>query len=442
MANIPKVIKGFKEETSTITYAEAIEEAGRCYLCHDAPCSKASPAGTDIAGYITRMRSRNFRGALRLLKESNFFPGITSRVSPYDQQSEAACLRNKFGPPIRIAELERVLAEFDLNAKNHYVPDNVEDAGKTVAIVGSGPTGLAAAVELAINGFKVIIYETSRVPGGVLTKGVPGYLINDRVIDHEIGSVMQLGVDLVTGINVGENINLISLRNSYDALLLAIGMNIPKRLEVPGQNDKCDIFTGFEILESLKLKEKRLRVGDRVVIVGGGNVSLDVATSLGRLGIEDVTVLYWKDRENMPVFDNRVRMFKESGAKLLTRTIVDRIETAKSNSGIERIFCRKTEVKEDDSGKLAAVPVEGSEFVLQADTLIYSIGQELDHTLVDLFKLDCTVDGRIKVDKTSNRTSDEFVFAAGSCVQRTESVIEAIAMGKKAAQNIMQALLD
>ena len=442
MANIPKVIKGFKEETSTITYAEAIEEAGRCYLCHDAPCSKASPAGTDIAGFITRMRSRNFRGALRQLKHSNFFPGITSRVSPYDEQCEAACLKNKFGPSIRIAELERVLAEFDLKSKNHYVPDGVEEVGKTVAIVGSGPTGLSAAVELAINGFKVIIYETSRIPGGVLTKGVPGYLISDQVIDHEIGSVMQLGVDMVTGINVGENINLISLRNSYDALLLAIGMNIPKRLEVPGQNEKCDIFTGFEILESLKLKEKRLRVGDKVVIIGGGNVSLDVATSLGRLGIDDVTVLYWKDRESMPVFKNRVRMFKDSGAKLITQTVVDRVETEKSNTGIERIVCRKTEVKEDESGKMVAVPIEGSEFILEADTLIYSVGQELDRTLVDLFALECTEEGRIKVDKNTNRTTDEFVFAAGSCVQRTESVVEAIAMGKNAARNIMQALLD
>ena len=158
MPNMPKVIKGFAEETRTLAYPEAIEEAARCYLCHDAPCIKASPTRTDISGFIARMRSKNFRGALRLVKESNFFPGITSRVSPYNEQSEAVCLRRKFGGPIQIAELERVLADYDLNSKRPYAPEIPESIGKNVAIVGSGPTGLAAAAELVLNCFKVIIY--------------------------------------------------------------------------------------------------------------------------------------------------------------------------------------------------------------------------------------------------------------------------------------------
>ena len=437
---MPKVIKGFPEETRTISFPEAIEEAGRCYLCQDAPCSKASPTRTDISRFISRMRSRNFRGALRLVKESNFFPGITCRVSPYEEQCEAVCLRKKYGGPIRIAELERVLADYDIQAKSSYLPAVPENTGKTVAIVGSGPTGVAASVELLLNGIKVIIYESSRIPGGVLTKGVPSYLIGDQVVEHEISSVLDLGADLVTGINVGEHINLVSLKNSYDVLLLTIGMGKAKRLEIP-IGDKADVFTGIEILESLKLKEKRLRVGDKVVIVGGGNVSLDVATSMRKLESENVTLLYRKDREHMPVFRKRYKLCQESGAKILFRTVLKEINTADSPNTIEEVVCLKTELKESENGEVSVVPIEGSEFGLPADTLIFAIGQELDRTLVDLFELETTEDGMIKVDPETNQTNDPFIFAAGSCVERTDTVIDAFAKGQKAARGIVEQLL-
>ncbi len=439
MPNMPKVIKGFAEETRTLSYPEAIEEAARCYLCYDAPCSKASPTRTDIAGVIARMRSRNFRGALRLVKESNYFPGITSRVCPYDEQSEKVCLRARFGGPIRIAELERVLADYDLNAKTPYMPEIPESIDRSVAVVGSGPTGLAAAAELALSGCKVIMYESSRLPGGVFTKGVPSYLINERVIEHEVNGVLnQLDVDLVTGINVGENINLVSLKRSFDAVLLTIGMGIPRRIKTFG-GEKGDVFTGSEILESLKLKEKRLRLGEKVVIVGGGNVSLDVAASLARLAIGSITLIYRRDREHMPVFENRFRFFQQSGAKLMCNTMLKEIITTEQGF-IQKVVLQKTELKEVDGKEGVAVPVEGSEQEYPADTVIYSIGQELDRTLVDLFELEVTEQGQIKVDPETSQTSDPFIFAAGSCVERVDTINEAVACGQTAARRIIKKL--
>lgn len=440
MPNMPKVIKGFVEETRTIEYPEAIEEAARCYLCHDAPCIKASPTRTDIAGFIARMRSRNFRGALRLVKESNFFPGITSRVSPYDEQSEAVCLRRKFGGPIRIADLERVLADYDLNAKRPYAPEIPENIGKNVAIVGSGPTGLAAAAELVLSGCKVIIYESSRLPGGVFTKGVPSYLISEKVIEHEVGSVLNLGVDLVTGINVGENINLVSLKRSFDALLLTIGMGVSKRLDVAG-GEKGDVFTGTDILESLKLKEKRLRLGEKIVIVGGGNVSLDVAASLAKLDIEKITLLYRREREHMPVFNKRFGFFEESGAEIMYRTVLKEIVTD-GQGFIRELVLQRTELKEREGQSPLAIPIEGSEFRYPADTVIYAIGQELDRTLVDLFELETTPEGRIKVAPETWQTSDPFIFAAGSCIQRVNTINESVANGQEAARRIVKKLLE
>ncbi|MEA2064063.1 MAG: FAD-dependent oxidoreductase [Gemmatimonadota bacterium] len=435
---MPKVIKGFAQETRSISIPEALEEAGRCYLCHDAPCSKASPANTDVAGFISRMRSRNFRGALRLVKESNFFPGITSRVSPYGQQCESPCLHRKYGGPIRIAELERVLADYDISARNPYLPPVSESSGKTVAVVGSGPTGLAAAVELVLGGCKVIIYESSRIPGGVLTKGVPGYLISDTVIDHEVGGVLQLGVDLVTGINVGQNINLVSLKNSYDALLITIGMGIPRRIEVPG-NDQGEIFTGLEILESLKLKEKRLRVGEKVMVIGGGSVALDVATSMRKLGIKDVTLIYRKKREHMPVFDSRFNQCLESGVVFEFCTELKQINNDGQKT-ITEIVCIRNRISHEEGGKVESVPLEGSEFTMPADTVIFCVGQELDRTLVDCFELKTTGEGTIEVDPETSRTSDPFIFAAGSCVARTDTIIEAIAGGRRVAQRIIRQL--
>jgi NADPH-dependent glutamate synthase beta subunit-like oxidoreductase len=440
LPNMPKVIKGFAEETKTFLYPEAIEEVGRCYLCYDAPCTKASPNMTDIPGFIARMRSRNFRGALRLVKESNFFPGITSRVCPYDEQSEAVCLRKRFGGSIKIAELERVLADFDLNAKNPYLPEVPESIGKTVAIVGSGPTGLAAAVELVLNGCKVIIYEAARLPGGVFTNGVPSYLINDQVIEHEINGVMQLGVDMVTGITVGENINLVSLKRSYNALLLAIGMEVPRRLKITG-GEKGDVFTGMDILESLKLKEKRLRLGEKIVIVGGGNVSMDVGTSLRKLGIGSVLLLYRKEREHMPVFQNRFNNLIGSGAEVRYRTVLKEIVNTEQGF-IKEVICQRTELKEMEGAGLTAVPVEGSEFHLPADTVIYSIGQELNRSLVDLFGLATTEEGRIKIDPETNQTSDPFIFGAGSCVERVDTINAAIARGQLAARRIVKMMLN
>ena len=440
MGNMPKVIKGFKEETSTISYPEAFEEAARCYICHDAPCRKASPVGTDVAGVISRMRSRNFRGALRLIKETNFFPGITSRVSPYDEQSEAACLHKKYGGSVRIAELERVLADYDRRSKRPYLPEVPESIGKNVAIVGSGPTGLSAAVELVLNGCKVIIYESARVAGGVFTKGVPSYLISDDVIDHEVGSVLSLGVDLVTGINAGESINLISMKKSFDALLLTIGMGQSKRIDLPSCK-KADIFTGIEILESLKLKEKRLRLGEKVVIVGGGNVSMDAATALLKLGIEEVTVIYRRDREQMPVFESRFNMARQCGMKIMYRTVLDAIE-CDSQGTIKALKLKRTELKEKEEGKIVPEVIEGSEFTIPADTLIYAIGQQLDRDLVDQFSLETSADGRIAVNQETYQTSDPFIFAAGSCVERIDTITTAIAKGQQVARGMVRCMLE
>lgn len=439
MGNMPKVIKGFKEETTTISYPEAIEEAGRCYLCHDAPCSKASPVNTDIAGFISRMRSRNFRGALRLVKETNFFPGITSRVSPYDEECESACLHAKFGGPVRIAELSRVLSDYDRKAKRPYLPEVPESIGKNVAIVGSGPTGLSAAVELVLNGCKVIIYESARVAGGVFTKGVPSYLISDDVIDHEVGSVLSLGVDLVTGINAGESINLTSMKQSFDALLLAIGMGRPKRLELDSCK-KADIFTGVEILESLKLKEKRLRLGEKIVIVGGGNVSMDAAAALLKLGIEEVTVIYRRDCEHMPVFRNRFDMARKNGMKIMYRTVLDKIK-CDDQGAIKSLVLKKTDLKEKDEGLVVPEVISGSEFEYEADTLIYAIGQQLDRDLVDQFELETTEEGRIRIDPETNQTSDPFIYAAGSCVERIDTITTSIAKGQQVARNMVRKML-
>ena len=440
MANMPKVIKGFTEETTTLGFPEAIEEAGRCYLCHNAPCQAASPPRTDIPGFIARMRSRNFRGALRLVKESNFFPGITSRVSPYDQQCEEVCLRKKFGGPIRIAELERVLADYDRKSKHPYLPEIPESIGKTVAIVGSGPTGLAAAVELVLNGCKVIMYESARLAGGVFTNGIPSYLISDEVIQHEVQSVLDLGVDLVTGINAGESINLVSMKRSFDALLLTIGMGIPRRLEVTG-GKKGDIFTGTEILESLKLKEKRLRLGEKIIIVGGGNVSLDVATSLLKLGSGSVTVIYRRDREQMPVFRTRFSNAVQCGMKMVYRAELKEI-SCNDQGTITRVVCRKTELKEKEDSRVVAQPIEGSEFSLDADTVIYAIGLDLDPNLIQLFSLQTSPEGRIQVNPATYQTSDPFIFAAGSCVEKVDTVIDAVAKGQLVARQIVAKVLQ
>ncbi|MBW7997084.1 MAG: NAD(P)-binding protein [Candidatus Glassbacteria bacterium] len=437
---MPKVVKGFKEETSTISYPEAIDEAGRCYLCHDAPCREASPVLTDVAGFISRMRSRNFRGALRLIKETNLFPGITCRVSPYDEQGEAACLHRKYGGPVRIAELERVLADYDRKSKRPYLPEVPESIGKNVAIVGSGPTGLSAAAELVLNGCKVIIYEAARVAGGVFTKGVPSYLISDEVIDHEVGSVLSLGVDLVTGINAGESINLTSIKQSFDALLLTIGMGRAKRLDLESCK-KAGIFTGVEILESMKLKEKRLRLGEKILIVGGGNVSMDAAAALLKLEIEGVTVIYRRDREQMPVFESRFNMARHNGMKIMYRTVLEKIKC--NDLGIiESVVLKKTELKEKDEGKVVAEVISGSEFEMEADTVIYAIGQQLDRDLVDQFSLETGGDGRIKVKPETNQTSDPFIYAAGSCVERINTITTAIAKGQQVARKLVRNMLE
>ncbi len=440
MGNMPKVIKGFKEETVTISYPEAIDEAGRCYLCHDAPCSKASPVQTDVAGFISRMRSRNFRGALRLIKETNFFPGITSRVSPYDEQCEAVCLHKRYGGPIRIGELERVLADFDRGSRRPYLPEIPESIGKSVAIVGSGPTGLSAAVELVLNGCKVIIYEAARVAGGVFTKGVPSYLISDDVIDHEVGSVLSLGVDLVTGINAGESINLTSMKQSFDALLLTIGMEKSRRLDLE-YCKKADVFTGAEILESLKLKAKRLRLGEKVLIVGGGNVSMDAATALLKLGVGEVTVIYRRDREHMPVFESRFQMAHRSGMKIMYRTMLDGI-ICDSQNAISAVKLKKTVLKETEDGRVVAETVADSEFTKDADTVIYAIGQQLDRDLVDQFDLETNEMGRIKVDQATSQTSDPFIYAAGSCVERVDTITTALAKGQLVARNMVRCMLE
>jgi len=395
------------------------------------PCRAACPAGVNVQGYIALVSQGKFREAYELLRRFIPLPAVIGRVCFHPCENE--CERRELDEPLAINAIKRFVADHALRHETEKPKPLPKVYNEKIAIIGSGPAGLAAAYELVRKGYSVTVFESSPKPGGMLRTGIPAYRLPKEVLDKEIEYLEALGIKIETNQTLGKNFTLQDLeKRGYFAVFLAIGAQKSRELKIEGEKLE-GVLPALEFLRKVNLGEK-VHVGKRVAVVGGGNVAIDAARTALRLGCEKVYILYRRSRAEMPAFAPEVEQAEKEGVEI--RFLVSPKQIIGENGRVKAVKCLRMQLTEpDETGRRKPVPIENSEHIIEVDTVIPAIGQTLDFSLLPK-EVETTPKGVIKVDPHTLQTSVPNVFAGGDAVLGPATVIEAIAMGKQAAKAI------
>jgi heterodisulfide reductase subunit A-like polyferredoxin len=416
----------YKQYPQAIPGAYAISKKGA------APCRVACPAHVSAQGFIALVKEGKYHEALKLFKSDHPFPGVCGRVCHHP--CEDSCTRNELDTTLSIMNLHRFIADKDMNG-NRYVPDKKPPREEKAAVIGAGPAGLTCAYFLAIEGYQVTVYEKLPVLGGMLTVGIPSYRLPRDIIEAEIQVIKDLGVQFKTGVEIGKDFTIGQLRQQgYKAFFMGIGAHECKALGIEGENLK-GVFPGVEFLREVNLG-KKIHLGDRVAVIGGGNVAMDAVRTALRTGSKKPFVIYRRSYEEMPANKEEIEECAEEGIEIMTLTNPVRI--IDNDGRVTAVECIKMKLGEpDSSGRRRPEPIHGSEFVIEIDALIPAIGQESDWACLTE-ECACTLSdwGTMKVDLETLQTQDPDIFAGGDAVTGPRTVVEAIQAGKEAAVSI------
>lgn len=435
--NFEEVCLGYNGE-------EAKEEASRCINCKNAQCMKGCPVSINIPGFIEKVKNDDIEGAYQIISESSALPAVCGRVCPQESQCEGKCIRGIKGEPISIGKLERFVA--DWASENGIKPQGAaEKNGRKVAVIGSGPAGLTCAGDLAKMGYDVTIFEALHEAGGVLVYGIPEFrLPKTRVVAKEIENVKSLGVKIETNVVVGKSVTIDELLNEegFDAVFIGSGAGLPKFMGIPGEQAN-GVFSANEYLTRSNLMKAfnedsntPIMRGKKVAVVGGGNVAMDAARTALRLGSE-VHIVYRRSEEELPARVEEVHHAKEEG--IIFNLLTNPVEILEDEKGwVKGIRCIKMELGEpDESGRRRPVEVPGSEFVIDVDTVIMSLGTSPNPLISSTTKgLEINKRKCIVAAEENGQTSKEGVYAGGDAVTGAATVILAMGAGKAGAKGI------
>lgn len=435
-------IKGFQEVALGYTAQMAAEEAQRCLHCKNAPCVSGCPVNVPIPDFIDRIRQNDIDGAYELIKSQNALPAVCGRVCPQETQCESSCVRGIKGEAVGIGRLERFVA--DHAAKKVPVEKN-NVTGHRAAVIGSGPAGLTCAGELVKAGWQVTVFEALHTPGGVLMYGIPEFRLPKTLVQKEINTIREMGVDFVTNAVIGKCMTVDEILNDgYDAVFVGSGAGLPNFQKIPGES-LCGVYSANEFLTRINLMkaydfpnhDTPIRVGSQVIVVGGGNVAMDAARCARRLGAE-VTVVYRRSEAELPARREEVHHASEEGIRF--RMLTNPVRINGNDSGfVSSVECIEMELGEpDEKGRRRPVAKPGSEFAIPADNVIIAIGNS-PNPLIKKTTPDLPVErwGGITADETG-RTGKKNVYAGGDAVTGAATVILAMGAGKRAAASIME----
>ena len=429
ITNFEEVTFGFDEETM-------IKEANRCLQCKKPKCRDGCPLHNNIPEFIRLLREGKVEEAYWVDRETNSIPAVCSRVCPHEFQCEGSCIRGKKGDPVAIGMLERYLVDWmEANNKNMLKPCAMPK-DKKVAIVGSGPAGMTCAFNLAHAGYRCTIFESLPALGGMLTVGIPAYRLPRDVIQDEFDALVDCGVEIIHSVTIGKDKTLTQLKDEgYAAAFVGIGAHASRKLGIEGE-DLDGVMHGVDYLRRVNLGES-LNLGHNVVVVGGGNVAIDVARTALRTGSDKVFILYRRTKKEMPASQAEIHHLEEEGVKV--EFLAAPVKIHGDNGKLTRIECIRMELGAcDTSGRCRPVPIEGSNFMIEADAIIPAISQDVEHMQNPNIKLELSRWNTFEVDEVTMQTSVDWIFAGGDAVLGPQTAAKAAFQGKEAAESIIR----
>ena len=433
----------FNEVALGYTYEMAVNEAKRCLNCKNKPCRSACPVSIDIPAFIEKVAAEDMEGAYQIISQSSSLPAVCGRVCPQENQCEGKCVRGIKGESVGIGRLERFVADYH---REHCTeaPEMPVQNGHKVAVIGAGPSGLTAAGDLAKLGYKVTIYEALHLAGGVLVYGIPEFRLPKVIVQKEIDNLKSIGVDIETNMVIGKVLTVDELfEMGNDAVYIASGAGLPRFMNIPGESLKGvysanEYLTRINLMKAYKDDAKTpLKHSKNVAVVGGGNVAMDAARCAKRMGAENVYIVYRRGMAELPARKEEVEHAEEEG--IIFKTLTNPVEVLGDEDGfVKGMKCVEMELGEPDaSGRRRPIVKEGSEFVLDVDTRIMSIGTSPNPLIRSTTPgLDTNSHGCIITNGEDGLTTREGVYAGGDAVTGAATVILAMGAGKAAAKAI------
>jgi glutamate synthase (NADPH/NADH) small chain len=440
-----KRVKNFNEVNHGYTAEMAVKEAKRCIQCKNPKCDTGCPVNIKIKEFIDLVARGEFIAAAKKIKQDNTLPAICGRVCPQEEQCEIECILGKKGDPIAIGHLERFVADYEREQGEVEIPKPAEPTGKRVAVVGSGPASLTVAGDLVQMGHEVTIFEALHKPGGVLVYGIPEFRLPKAIVEAEIDYLKKMGVKVVCNAIIGKLHSIDELlKNGFDAVFVGTGAGLPYFMEIPGKNlngvySANEFLTRSNLMKAYRFPEYDTPIirGRNVAVIGGGNTALDAVRTAIRLGADNGYIVYRRSKKEMPARDEEIVHAEEEGVQF--HFLCNPVRIIGDEKGwVKAIECLRMELGEpDDSGRRRPVPVEGSEFQLEVDTIVFAIGTGAN-PLIPKTTPDIKTSkwGTILVNEETGETSKKGVFAGGDIVTGGATVILAMGAGRKASAAI------
>lgn len=410
------------------------EMAGYCLNCPVKPCSKKGcPLGNNIPAFIKEVKEENYKKAYEILSETTVLSAVCGRICPHTKQCEGSCVRGIKGNPVNIGELERIVGDVAIKENYKISSEKNEKNNMKIAIIGSGPAGLTAAGFLLKNGYDVTIYEKHDYLGGLLVHGIPEFRLPKKIVKETIDKILDLGLKVEYNKELGKNLEIDELCKKYDAIFIAIGANISTQMGVEGENLE-GVFGGNELLEKGIHPNYK---GKKVAVIGGGNVAMDCARTIQKLGAESVKVIYRRAEEQMPAEKKEIESAKQEGIEFLFQNNIVKII---GNKHVEKVELIKTELveKEGESRKVP-VNIKDSNYLLDIDYIVMALGSKTEKEIVDELNLKLNQWGYIEINE-SKQTSNSKIFAGGDVAGEKSTVAYAARSGRDAAYAIIKYL--